>query len=60
VGIFSLMWARFYELGRYKYMIPNRLMYYVIVVGLPSLGHAYYKTNELTNFISRMDQKYFD
>lgn len=41
-------------------MIPNRLMYYVVAVGIPSIGHAFYRTSELTNFISDMDKKYYE
>ncbi|CAD8083627.1 unnamed protein product [Paramecium sonneborni] len=60
VGLFSFLWARFYELGKYKFMIPNRLMFYVVAVGGPSITHAFYRTNDLTNFISQMDQKYYE
>lgn len=41
-------------------MIPNRLMFYVVAVGAPSIAHAFYRTNELTGFISQMDQKYYE
>lgn len=41
-------------------MIPNRLMFYVVAVGIPSISHAFYRTNELTNFISNMDKKYYE
>ena len=34
VCLFTLYWARLYEMGRYKYMIPNRVMYYVIAAGV--------------------------
>ena len=32
--LFGLFWARMYELGRFKWMSPNRILYYGIVVGV--------------------------
>jgi hypothetical protein len=34
VLLFGMFWARMYELGKFKYMIPNRMLYYGIVVGV--------------------------
>ena len=38
--LFSAYWARLYEMGKYKYMIPNRLLFYCLAGGV-FISHKY-------------------
>lgn len=39
--IFNIFWARMYELGKFKLMIPNRVMFYFIAGGVKELYGIY-------------------
>ena len=56
--IFSLLWARLYEVGNFKIPIKSRYMYYGAALGLPTVLHAGYIAITIRNYLSDMDTKY--
>ncbi|KAM3134026.1 hypothetical protein pb186bvf_013868 [Paramecium bursaria] len=57
--LFSAYWARLYEMGKYKYMIPNRLLFYCAAGGTTAIIHTIYCVYDMNKFLDKMDSKYF-
>lgn len=53
--LFSVFWARLYEVGNFKMPTMNRWVYYGAVVGVPSLFHALYVSYYMNDIVYKYD-----
>ncbi len=54
--LFTVLWARIYEVGNFKIPFKNRWVFYGLVVGIPSIFHALYVSYRMNDFIFEMDK----